>query len=149
MSSKWKVGLTEYYFPARHVNVNGLDMDKENEQNTGHIMLHYTYTNWVMKCKNPFSDAKYCINSFKYWAMKNVNAIKEHPIIKNYHSIVSKGRAMELNIVAPYSTEDGTCMCVIKTFWLKCFQRKWRERHKYINKMRCLKNLNNRSIGIH
>ena len=61
---------------------------------------------------------------------------------------MKKKRNIEINLVVPYTNPDGSTMCVLKTFWLRCFQRKWRERQKYIKSLRCLKNIYKREIGI-
>lgn len=64
-----------------------------------------------------------------------------HPIIKNYNNIVEKKGTTSLEIIKPIIVmDDGyeTYMCVIKTIWLRIFQRKWKQ--YYRNKILIRKN---------
>lgn len=58
-----------------------------------------------------------------------------------------------IHIMKLYTKNDGTCNVVLKTFWLKIIQRKWKkvykERQKYIRKMRNPMNLFARELGVH
>jgi hypothetical protein len=81
--------------------------------------------------------------------------IRTHPFIKNYEKIIQKKGHLSLEIIEIYTILQAThaeyseplSVCVIKTFWLKIFQRKWKK--YYHKKMRFVKNpksLMNRQI---
>ena len=82
-----------------------------------------------------------------------------HPFIKNYNEIIRKKGHISLEIIERYTIlqarhapshaeySESLSVCVIKTFWLKIFQRKWKK--YYYEKMRFVKNpksLMNRQI---
>ena len=149
--TSWQLALTEFYFPPRHYydpNIDTSILDETAYNNSKHIMALYIPTQLNT---NNITDMYRCIRIYEYWAKERYgdNFITvTHPIIRNFNVIMKKRRSMELNFVVPYTTSDGTTMCVIKTFWLRCFQRKWRERLKYIKYFRCFKNLKKRELGI-
>ena len=48
-----------------------------------------------------------------------------HPIIRNYWSIIRRRGVRPLEIVDLVTLEPGDeCVCIIKTFWLRIFQRR-------------------------
>ena len=59
-----------------------------------------------------------------------------HPIIENYRDILERKGCLSLEIIKPVVIMDNGCetyVCILKTFWLKCFQRKWKK--YYTNKI--------------
>lgn len=81
----------------------------ENHNLIGQILCEYIY-----KC--PF---KYTMN-----------------INKNVYCKISKNNSPEIATVHYLIT--GECVCILKTFWLKIFQRTWRS---YMNTKQNLKNI--------
>ena len=148
--SRWQLALTEYYFPPRHYYDPNLDsslLDETAYINSKHIMALYLPTRYN---SINITDMNRCIRIYEYWANERYgDGFKSvsHPIIRNFNIIMQKRRSMEINLVVSYTNPDGTTMCVLKTFWLRCFQRKWRDRQKKIKYLRCLNNLKNREIG--
>ena len=49
-----------------------------------------------------------------------------HPLIRAFWNIVSKKKYYQLQIVEGQELLDGQQTAIIKTFWLRIFQRKWR-----------------------
>lgn len=49
-----------------------------------------------------------------------------HPYIRNYIHILKKINYVSLEIVEHVTLDDGTHVGILKTFWIKIFQRKWR-----------------------
>jgi hypothetical protein len=74
----------------------------------------------------------------------------EHPIIKNFWKLHRNKHYCQLNIAKTYETETGEMMCVLKTFWISIFQRKFRnyiaKKKKIIRLRKCPKQLFHRSI---
>ena len=60
-----------------------------------------------------------------------------HPIIRNYRSIIRQRGIRPLEIVDLVTLEPGDeCVCIIKTFWLRIFQRRikrWIQNKKRVN----------------
>jgi len=56
--------------------------------------------------------------------------VLKHPTIRNYNKIIKSNRYYNLEIVKPEELEGGECVAILKTFWLRLFQRKCR---KYLN----------------
>ena len=56
-----------------------------------------------------------------------------HPIVRNYNNIIRKKGSISMEIIKQeIIMDDGfeTYVCVIKTIWLKIFQRKWKQYYK-------------------
>tara|TARA_B100000519_G_C14117588_1_gene378847 strand:- start:388 stop:858 length:471 start_codon:yes stop_codon:yes gene_type:complete len=68
--------------------------------------LIYHMENWIR-----FAQQNYSIN---------------HPIIENFWKLHNKKYFCQLNIAKTYETETGELMCILKTFWIRIFQRKFR-----------------------
>jgi hypothetical protein len=49
-----------------------------------------------------------------------------HPIIQCYTNILRKNGTFHLDIVETQQLSTGELICILKTFWLSIFQRKWR-----------------------
>jgi hypothetical protein len=65
---------------------------------------------------------------------------KNHPIFKNYRNIVTRPNYIKPEIAECLYLTCGRCICIIKTFWLKIIQRKWRKiynERQNIFKKRC------------
>jgi hypothetical protein len=60
-----------------------------------------------------------------------------HPIVRNYRSIIRRRGIRPLEIVELVTLEPGDeCVCIIKTFWLRIFQRRikrWIQNKKRVN----------------
>lgn len=71
----------------------------------------------------------------------------QHPIIRNSYKINSDKGIIKPQIVQEVILDTGHSTCIIKTFWLKVFQRKWKNYYqKKINHYKKIASLNYRSI---
>jgi len=85
---------------------------------------------------------------------RNTNSSqKKHPIIRNYKNIISKNNYIKPEIAQCIYFGDGTCIAIIKTFWIRLIQRKWKKVFKErkislqkIKTMKMIKSLKNREI---
>ena len=119
--TQYKIGLVEFYNPLIHgsnnpklcsqflyslnIPVDEFINDHPNGWVDDMINRHHNVFNW-----------------------RNINV--SHPIIENYNNIIHKKGSVTLEIIKPYIVMDQgqeTYLCVIKTFWLKLFQRKWKQ----------------------
>ena len=109
MISKYELVLTELNHPEIHGNFP-------------EIYPHYMYFLKITATElyNDFPQ-EYTIlhNSYLYCPTA-------HPTIRCYSKIIRKKGAFHLNIVEPVKLPTGEEVCILKTFWLCIFQRKWR-----------------------
>lgn len=122
--TQYKIGLVEFYNPLIHgsnnpklcsqflyslnIPVDEFINDHPNGWVDDMINRHHNVFNW-----------------------RNINV--SHPIIENYNNIIHKKGSVTLEIIKPYIVMDQgqeTYLCIIKTFWLKLFQRKWKQFYK-------------------
>ena len=75
---------------------------------------------------------------------------KEHPTIRNYNKFLNNYKTYTLDIIQYDELEGGESVCYIKTFWLKIFQRKWKQYYSKlkarIQKMERPQNIRKREI---
>jgi len=67
-------------------------------------------------------------------------SIRKHSIYKNYKNIVSNENYIKPEIAECIYLPTNECICIIKTFWIKIIQRKWKSillERKEIIKKRC------------
>ena len=138
MQSRYKLAITEYYLPERH----GL-LDDDEEYVAGHIMLMDTIDD-IEHTKlgiylNGWKDALY------HWIDRD-DTFSDHPVIRNMPGLLNNDRYIEINIVDSYELSTGHSVCVLKTFWLRCFQRFWRRQVELLKKRRRFNYLKNREI---
>ena len=68
--------------------------------------------------------------------------------IRNYKVLLNKLKPeiAECNILA-----DGECICILKTYWIRIIQRKWKsifkKRNEIIKKMSCVNSIKYREIN--
>jgi hypothetical protein len=71
-----------------------------------------------------------------------------HMSIRNYKVLLNKLKPeiAECNILA-----DGECICILKTYWIRIIQRKWKsifkKRNEIIKKMSCVNSIKYREIN--
>lgn len=63
------------------------------------------------------------------WTYNQHNLWKKHPFIYNYRTIC---KGMKPQIAKCIYLQSGECVCIIKTFWIKIIQRRWKKiYHQY------------------
>ena len=121
MVAKYKLILTELFHPQLHGDIPYLFSHYLNFLNITPYELYQEYPQeYSVLGKNP------------------VPSYPLHPIIKNYHHIIKKKGHIHLDIVLPIRLETGESVCILKTFWLHIFQRKYKQYYK--KKMAFFKN---------
>lgn len=83
--------------------------------------------------------------------IKNIYNLDEHPFIRNFLKIQETlYNPTSLQIVEKIILKTGESICILKTFWIKCIQRKWKKiclyNKKVIIELMTLKNLKKRCI---
>jgi len=82
---------------------------------------------------------------------KMMFSILPHPSVRNFLKIQEHyNHPDELHILKIYELPTGESICIIKTFWLKCIQRKWKRICEYnndvISKMKKIDYLHKREL---
>jgi len=85
--------------------------------------------------ENIFQDA--ALHNEYYHGMENIF----HSLIRNYHKIVKRPNYIKPEIMQIVILETGEHICILKTYWIRIFQRMWRR--KYAKFLSIIKNLDN------
>ena len=89
------------------------------------------------------SFINYFAGGYHEYNVENIDEITPHNIFRNYRNIVLRDDNIKPEIAECLYLSGGECVAILKTFWIKIIQRKWKnvlaERKKII-KLRC--NLN-------
>jgi hypothetical protein len=154
--SKYSLSICELYWPNRHGTW------KLNEFSTYHDYLFVQSGYICMTDLHPYEFHYYystfvkpaLINYKNYYSMlllhynrrnENVN----HDYIQNYQNILSDNRYLNVDIVQKVNI-NGLTTAIIKTTYLRQFQRKWKaiyKERKRIIRLRCnLHNIHYREI---
>ena len=122
--TQYKIGLVEFYNPLIH----GSNNPKLCSQFL--YSLNISVDEFINDHPNGWVDDMINRNH-NVFNWRNINV--SHPIIENYNNIIHKKGSVTLEIIKPYIVMDQgqeTYLCIIKTFWLKLFQRKWKQFYK-------------------
>ena len=84
--------------------------------------------------ENIFQDA---VLHNEYYMTTNTH----HSFIRNYRKIIKRSNYIKPEIMQVIILEMGEHICILKTFWLRIFQRTWRR--KYAKFLYIIKNINN------
>jgi hypothetical protein len=109
------IGICELYHPDLHGTLEGTDCEED-------IYKSYLCMHLVEYPKSSDDDPMW----WECPTRTRVNA-QAHPYIRHYRS-VSEGPRIE--IVTTTTTDSGHCVAVLKTLWLRIFQRKWKKHYR-------------------
>uniref|UniRef100_A0A6C0KIG1 Uncharacterized protein n=1 Tax=viral metagenome TaxID=1070528 RepID=A0A6C0KIG1_9ZZZZ len=140
-----ELAICELYHPYIH------GYDNNNNNIYGHYLINETYSSEEFY-NNEQDELLDIIKEGYETRFPNVkinNSELSHPFINNYWSIVKKDNHV-LDIVQKIEKDTGETLAIKKTFWLKIFQRRWRnilkERQHIINMRKCPKAITYRQI---
>lgn len=101
-----------------------------NQYVYGHFNTHVN-SQWIVLSRFRYFEPtvmERLINTH-LWTNKQYSLWKKHPFISNYQKIC---KDMKPQIAECIYLQSGECVCIIKTFWLKIIQRRWKKiYHKY------------------
>ena len=147
--SKYNLGLVEIINPQLH----GSYFNYDDWLNTHYLTFESDVDVSDFYSGQLKSDMDYLNNEIKENIVNMFqNTSIMHPNIRNYKKIVSKLNYVSLEIIEtieinPENSLDSTTVAIKKTFWLRIFQRKWKEYYrKKLSFMKSLKNLYYREI---
>ena len=108
-SEKNNLAICELIHPAIH----GTDIE-----NSGHYLV-----NWFIRCSEFYED--FPTAHLMPAGLRN-SPQTPHPFIRAYWDIGQKNGYCSLQIVEGCELYTGEYVGILKTFWLRIFQRKWR-----------------------
>lgn len=129
--SKYSLCIFEPYFSVFHG-----PWEQRNLPNKYNGMFICQHTIELFEFYHEQDDLQELIYHFENWihyARQNYHI--NHPVIENFWKLHGKKYFCQLNIAKTYEAESGELICIPKTFWLRIFQKKWRN---YIAKKRKL-----------
>ena len=154
--NKWHLMLCELHLPTMHGKTNNSDPNIET-----HYLIHDLYnptelydTNYSSDSSDSDSDSNDENNSYNrihnainYLKQKYLYITYEfdpifhnHPIIRNYYNIVSNPNYIQPEIGQYIILPTLEAVAVLKTFWIRIVQRKWKKvfkQQRHIIKERC------------
>jgi hypothetical protein len=68
-------------------------------------------------------------------------ATTKHGFIRNYHKIISSPNYIKPEIIKVFVLDTGERVAILKTFWIRIFQRVWRR--KFAKRLAFFKNIHN------
>lgn len=114
-------------------------------------MSFETYYSYI--CENSSKELNYHKNILFFIKNRNkdMKYISQHPTVRNFVKIQEDlYNPISLQIVEKIVLKSGESICILKTFWLKCIQRKWKKiclhNKKVINEITQFKNLKKREL---
>ena len=111
--------------------------DEEDEDNENSV---YTINDSITFLKNHYSNP----------SRFNRGLLGNHPTIRNYHNIISRQNYIKPEIGKYIMLPTNEAVAILKTFWLRIVQRKWkkvfRERKNMIRNRLSLTSLHTRQI---
>jgi len=129
MTDNYHLAICELFNPTIHgfvENVSSKDVETHYlvNETLSPDQLTFDYTD-----KDPWNFdnlAIYaCWRTSKFQSMDAV--LCNHNYIRNYRNIMSNEHMHLPNIVKSFTLPGGELVAVIKMFWLKCIQRKWKK----------------------
>jgi hypothetical protein len=137
----FKIGICELYHP----NIHGDDND---------FVSSNFLTFQFFPIAGYFSDFE-TVKQLQFLLNQKWNQIhsqiddtyNQHPVVRNSYKINSDKGIIKPHIVQEVILDTGHSTCIIKTFWLRIFQRKWKNYYrKKINHYKKISSLNYRRM---
>lgn len=134
------LGYCELFHPEMHGYNSSSTPDIEG----------YFITIFTIKYPCDYLTSKYSerINFYIKIQTERMKTIKEHRFIRNFFSIQKLSpipQLMEKKIM-----KGGESICILKTFWLRCIQRKWKKICNYnkiiAKELKQIKNIKKREL---
>jgi hypothetical protein len=125
-NSKFKLGIVELYNKRLH----GFTRDSYSKINGNYLILEsfdYRTISRTRTINYYFKKVLMASRHYTFNSCYNRDINIDHNIIRNYKNIVNKQTYYHPQIIEPIYLPSGEHICIIKTFWLKLIQRKWKK----------------------
>jgi hypothetical protein len=129
--TKYNIILCELYNHLLHgLNRNNLSINY-------HYLVNWRFKKFDLSCINDIADDE----NERYSELYNHNdpSIRKHLIYKNYTNIILRENYIKPEIAQCIYLPTNECIAILKTFWIKLIQRKWKnimKQRKYIIQQR-------------
>jgi hypothetical protein len=142
----YELGIVDIFHPITH----GLD-ENSSKGIENHFLCYLTFPYYEFE-EERYNDLEEDLANLVEQRQKKIDSMvnenKQHPTIRNYFQIMNKGYNIEIVQNFDYNGEET--IAIIKTCWLKIFQRKWKnfykKRKEFIKKAKNIHNLHYRQI---
>ena len=126
------LGICELYHPKIHGNTSSSNK---------HINSHYI-VNCILELDDFISNSyelelDHLTRMYNNINMHYRNKYISHPVIENYDAIIRRRDYIRLEIIETRILEGMEEIAILKTYWLRLVQRKWKRLYK--NKMELVK----------
>ena len=132
--TRYNISICELYNKRLHGN--------ENSDVLYHYLVHSRYK--ILDI-NIISETSNSLNNEYVWLENQM-----HDIFRNYKQIITMDNYIKPEITECIYLNTGHCVAILKTFWLRLVQRKWKniikERNNIIKKRCNLNSLRHREI---
>jgi len=121
--NNFQIGLYEIF----HADIHGFNINGSDPKIYEKLLTHCTFSPrefYNNECEETIQDIEYIYDEIYR------TSIIEHPTIRNYSNIINNAKYLKLEILKLEILPTQECVCVIKTFWLKIIQRKWKKIYK-------------------
>jgi hypothetical protein len=137
-NSKYELGICELY----NSHIHGHTWRSYNNID-GHYIIYWLIETESFMTSNDYKDVISLLLDGYYIYINRTY----HPIIRNYNNIIKRENYIKLDIIEKVLLESGEIIAIIKTFWIKIIQRKWKKYYsKLISRISFNKNVRNRLI---
>ena len=119
---KNKLVLVDLYHPQLYGDINDPDLKNTIKEVTNHYLVLYSFKNTESK---EWDTLMKCIDLYKK-RNQTILLPKIHPNIRNYANIIQTKNFIQPNIAQCIYTIENECVAIIKTFWIRWIQRKWK-----------------------
>jgi len=120
--SRYSLGTCELFHPQIH------GFNENSDQNIlGKFLLYEIFE------PEEFYEGEYLTMLELHYNAYNtfyIRRIESHPIIRNFDNIINNQNYYKIDIVESEVMPTLETTCVIKTFWIKLIQRKWKKIYK-------------------
>lgn len=118
----YELGICELF----HKGIHGFDSNSSKSIN-GNFIVNTTFELGEFYNNEYNSDLDNIRSEFNY---NYSHANFKHSLIRNFNAIIRKDNYFKLDIIKIIILEGGEHIGIIKTFWLKLIQRKWKTIYK-------------------
>jgi hypothetical protein len=155
MTNKFNIVLCELFHPSIHglarysskdiqthyISSYILDPSELDDYNENNISI----SEMVFENDNTINGDIGYLRCQYYWT--TTYHFREHPYIRNYFNIIKQYNYIKPEIAQCILLETGESIVILKTFWLRIIQRKWKKEYKCVLNMRKkINSLNKREL---
>ena len=122
-----------------HPHIHFYNYNEDNKSEWEDASLHWLTIKKYKKYNKNKIKREIRIHKNRYSSI-NLLQLPNHPFIQNYKNIILNEKYIQLHLAKCFYLASGEKICILKTFWIKIFQRTWkrifRERKEKL-KRRC------------